>query len=344
MASESSLAAAFGSLTKTVDEPTTEQGTVDTEVVIPENDKAPEFVAGQENKTTDTVETVTTETSTTDDGDVEDYGALIAKELGLEGEHKIETFDDFVNIAKQAISPLKEKVELYESSEVLKGLAAHIQAGGTPEDYFARPQETNHFQGELPAEDDTEYREKLIQYYWSEKGVPQEQIEVLIDNSKEKGTFTADSDNIFNNLKAQEASNNKAIREAAETERAEAIKQRQEFITGVEKGFKDGFTGITVDSATLEAARNASLPDKQGKFGIQSYTEKLTPADEAIINTFIVALTNKKPFSYTPTKAVISGGAKPIHQIIGKTQGDGGKKEDVKSLNDLNDFFKKRRN
>ena len=303
---------------------------------------------GVETPVLETVESVVAEVETAtvkeeSPEDSSDYVAQFLQGIGYEGDPlKGDTIEDLITAAKTTTEKYKEKAEFYESNKVIKELAEHIQLGGDPADYFAQPQESNVYQNLKLEDDDVDNREQLFRIAYEGK-VDEEMIQLLIDRSKEKGTFNADSDKLLEKFKAEEVLHNEGIVATREQERAAVIEQRKTFIAEVSKGFDEGMTGITVSPEILQKAKSLSLPDAKGNFGISEKINNLTPREEAVLNTFIVALTEKKAFQFNPTKAVVTGVInKPIHQLFNKESSGGGSKvstEDVGAV--LNNALQK---
>lgn len=253
-----------------------------------------------------------------------DYVKEFLEGIGYDGEPvKGNTLNDLITAAKFNTDKYKEKAEFYESNETLKNLAEHIKLGGDPREFFSQPQESNIYQEIVLEEDDVETREEIFLRAYSDR-LEKEEIEILIERSKEKGTFNADSQKLLDKLKVQETEYNNNLQIEREKERQEAIEQRKTFHSELEKGFTEGLTGITVDKAIVDKAKTLSNPDSKGNYGINDIINSLTPRQEAVLNTFIIAMVEKKAFQFTPTKAVVTGfKEKPVHQLLGKTSGSG---------------------
>lgn len=276
-----------------------------------------------------------------DNDDAVNYFERFRTELGLEGEFKGESFDDFIDMAKQAISPYKEKVEFFESN-ITPALVDHIKAGGTIDSFLQYPQETNFYQDIQFEEDDVERREELVYDYYERQGIEKEEAELLVNNMKEKGKFNTFSDSVLDRFKEYEKGENAKIAQQRKADEEAAIKHRDELVTGVKESFEKGLPGVTVDKDIFEEAKRISLPNSKGQFDINDI--KLTPAQESIINTLIVAITKGKSFQYAPTKATATNTSKvkPINQIFGRDSSSGkGKREEVGTLDELNSIFSK---
>jgi hypothetical protein len=270
--------------------------------------------------------------------DQPNYFQQFAEAIGIEGEVTGSSFEDLIELGKKATSQYKEQLEFYTGNPDLSGLAEHIKAGGNLQTFLQYPQETDNFLSVEFAEDDVTQREQLVEYFYENNGIDKEQAELLINNMKEKGTFNAYSDKVLEQFKAQEKAQNEQIVAQRKAEEETSIKQRNEFIEGVTEGFDKGLAGVTVDKEILAEARKVSLPDEKGQFGLHSI--KLTPGQEAIVNTLIVALTKGKSFQYAPTKAAAAGGGvKPIHEIFNKQNNSGNNTQKLNSLEDMNKVF-----
>lgn len=316
-----------------------------TEIVIapPTNPAAPNFDAFAESEPKDepTPETGNEGGEPTEGSDTDDvnYIQQFAQELGIEGEVEGNSFDALVNIGKQAISQYKEKLEFYETTIDPK-LVEHIKAGGNIESYLSYPQETNYYQDAKFEEDDVENRELLVKDFYANQGIEEDQAEMLINSLKDKGTFNAFSDKVLDQYKTLEKAENEKIASQRKADEETAIKQHNEFLAGIKDGFEKGLKGVVVDKDILEEAKRVSLPDAKGVIGFHSI--KLTPEQEATVNTLIVALSKGKSFQYSPTKAAVkSAGEKPIHSIFGKQTTSGNNTQKLNSLEDMNDFFSK---
>lgn len=341
MADQTSLADAFRAVTAST-EVTTDP------IVAPVTDNGePAFVVdtnpAEEVVTTDT--TVDTIDNTEGYEGDEDVLKTFAKGIGYDKDIAGSSVDDLINAVNEVYSPLKEKVAVLETNPILKDLLPFVQAGGNPADFFAQPQETNYYQDiEALEADDIENREEVYRIYYSSKGLSEEEIDGIMSVAKDKGKFNADSDKIFNALKADELASNTQLHTAREQEIKEGQEKAKAFFANVETAFTSGLAGVTVDSTLLQEAKAASLPDATGKIGLQEIFSKLTPAQEATINTLVLAITKGKSFQYNPTKGAVTRTNKPIHSVITKSQGIGDKGTEVKSLSGLNKLFAERKN
>lgn len=283
------------------------------------------------------------ETDPESDADQIDYIKDFAAALEYEGEVEGSTFEDFKKIGQAAIAQYKEKVN--ELTNMFSpDLVEHIKAGGTVETFYQYPQETNYYQDAKFEEDDVENREALVSDYYLNQGIEQDQVEMLVNNLKEKGTFNAFSDKVLDQYKALEKAENEKVVAQRKADEAESLKKRNELITGVTESFEKGLPGVTADKEVLEAAKVASLPDAKGQFAIHNI--KLTPAQEATVNAFVIALSKGKSFAYAPTKATAtqSSGVKPIAQIFNKQNNSGKNPQIVNTLEEMNQHFGSRKN
>jgi len=329
---EKSLGAAFNSFTKPVEQ---------VAAVEPEKEEVTEPASEVVDEITlpETIEKPVVESTEAE----EDYIKAFAEKLGYTGEIDGDDFDTLTKIAEAQISQYKEKAEFYEANKTIKELAEHLQSGGTVEDYFATPQETNHFQ-ELSFEaDDVENREQLLQYFFVDiKGMDAEDAEALINGYKEKGTFNTQADKALLLLKGDEEKQNETIRAQREQELATRKENSEKFFGEMSKGFEDGLSGVVVEKGIYNKAKELSLPNKQGQFGIVEIANKLTATQQAALNVFVTALSEGKKFEYNPTANIVTPTkAKPIAQILNKNKANttGGA---AKSLEDINKLFNNR--
>lgn len=332
---EKSLGAAFSAFTKPV-EPTPETPTQEEENTEPASEAVDEITLPE------TITKPVIETNPETEAD-EDYIKAFAEKLGYTGEIEGDDFDTLTKIAETQINSYKEKAEFYEANETIKGLAEHLKAGGTVDEYFSTPQETSQFQEIAFEADDVEGREELLNYFFQGiKGMDAEDAEALINGYKEKGTFNSQADKALSLLKEDEVKQNTLIRAQKEQELATRKETREKFFGEMSKGFDEGLKGIVVDKGVYNKAKELSLPNKQGQFGIVEIANKLTATQQAALNVFVTALAEGKKFEYNPTAAVTSTTkAKPIAQILNKNK-PAGSNEAVKGLADINKLFSNR--
>lgn len=275
--------------------------------------------------------------------ETENFFTTFAKEVGID-EITGESGQDLIDAVNNHISKIKSEYEIYENPEIKK-IAEILSLGGTVEDYINLPKTTNYYQDLVIEDDSTELAENIVKHALKSSSLyDDEDIQQLIKFKKENGQFIEYSRNILNTLKTQEKSENDKIIKDSEDQIALVQKQQKEFFDTVDKTFKDGLTGITVDKSILERARDFSLPldNKQPK--IYEILQDLTPQEQVLINTFVLALKDNKPFSFNSTastKKYNSIKEKPIDFIL-RTNNKSDISSDKGSLEDLESILKQK--
>lgn len=275
-------------------------------------------------------EVVQEETVVTAEETGEEVDALreFANAVGYTGEIEGDDMEALIKIAVGSAAPYKEKAQILEQYPVLDDLAKHIQAGGDPAEFFSSPQETSLYQNVVLAEDDVENREALFRIFFADRFTDdddpeevEEFIQTKIEKAKEAGNFNQMSDKYLGQLKAREANANTQIREAREREHQEAVQAQTKFFKEIETAFDSPLNGVVVDKSLVTKAKEASLP-KNGVIGIQEVYSKLTGVQNAIVNTFLIALSEGKQFTYNPTKGAGLGFREtPVSAILNKQAG-----------------------
>lgn len=350
-----SIADGFSKITTAVVEDTTEDVVVETqEEQIPENVAQVPPVIKEDNDWFDYANkdkvpvTQTTQVETQEEESSEALDAIkdFAESLGYTGEYEGDSLETLKSIAQNVIEGYKGKAEVFEKLPILNDLVQHLELGGSLQDFISQPQETNHYQGIELEEDNVEDREQLFRIYFNGKVDSEEELQVLIDNAKEKGVFTQRSNQILEKLAEQEAAQNAQIKATRDQEIQQAIEDNKKFVSEVATTFEKGLQGISVDKSIVDKAKAGSLPDQRGAYGIQEVFSKFGAKEQAVMNIFATALAEGKRFEYNPTKGAVTNiKDKPIIGVLNKTgtapAGQGSKL--IKDINSINNLFPKRK-